>query len=113
MSRLMAGLAALLVVALAAPAAGYLVEVTTSVALEADADEERLRDAVQAAVDDVLAEAIAFQPTLIVLTHAAVVGGRLFIRLLVADPDGERTFRDLREPRDEDRPLANPAELWI
>lgn len=110
---MLAGLAALLVIALAAPAAGYLVEVTTSVALEAGADEARLRDALQAAVDDVLADAIAFQPTLIVLTHAAVVGDRLFIRLLVADHEGERTFRDLHEPHDDDGLPADPAEIRI
>lgn len=112
MIRLVAALAAVLVLVLAAPAAAYIVEITTSIALGATDDEERLRDALQAAVDDVLAGAVAFQPSLVVLTHAAVVGDRLFIRLLVADDDGERTFRDLHEPPiDEDRP-AEP-EIWI
>lgn len=113
MARLVAGLAALLVLALAAPAPAYMVEVTTSIALEATSDEDRLRDALQAAVDHVLAGAIAFQPTLVVLTDASVVGDRLFIRLLVADQDGERTFRDLHEPPAEDSTPAEAAEIWI
>jgi hypothetical protein len=49
-------------------------------------------------VDGVLKEAIAFTPTLVVLTSAAVVGGRLYVRLLVADQDGERTFDELNSP---------------
>lgn len=111
MARLVAGLAALLVVALAAPATAHIVEVTTSIALEAAADEGRLRDALQAAVDHVLTSAIAFQPTLVMLTDAAVVGDRVFIRLLLADEDGERTFRDLHEPPPPEH--TAPAELWI
>lgn len=111
MARLVGGLAALLVLALATPATAYLVEITTSIALEATGDEVRLRDALQSAVDDALTGAIAFRPTLVVLTDAAVVGDRVFIRLLVADEDGERTFRNLHEPPS--REPAAPVELWI
>jgi len=48
-----------------------------------------------------LKEAIAFTPTLIVLTNATVVGDRLYVRLLVADKDGERTFDELNTPPDQ------------
>lgn len=112
-TRLVAVAAALLVLAAATPSAAYLVEVTTSVALEVAASDEGLHDALQAAVDDVLAEAIAFRPTLILLTHAVVVGDRLIIRLLVADDEGERTFRDLHEPPLDDELLDAPDERWI
>jgi hypothetical protein len=83
-----------------APASAFLIEVTTSVAV-AEADDQRaLQTALTAAVDGVLHEAIAFTPTLVVLTHAAVVGARLYIRLLVADADGERAFDELQRPPD-------------
>ena len=49
-------------------------------------------------MDGVLKQAIAFTPTLVVLTSAAVVGDRLYVRLLVADQDGERTFDELNAP---------------
>jgi len=95
MNRLALAIAVLLVAWTTTPASAYVVEVTTSVAVADAQDQTQLSDAVRSAVDDVLSEAIAFQPTLIVLTHAAVVGDRLYIRLLVADKDGEQTFRDL------------------
>jgi hypothetical protein len=58
-------------------------------------DSGQLTDAVQTAVDHVLNEAIAFQPTVIMLTHAMVIGNRLYVRLLLADKEGEQTFSDL------------------
>ena len=69
-----------------------------------------MRAALHDAVDNVLKDAIAFTPTLVVLTSAAVVGDRLYVRLLLADQDGERTFDALRDPPDVD-PAA--AELRI
>ena len=98
MRRLVPALVLLLVTG--SPASAFLVEVTTSVAV-ADADDQRaLQTALTQAVDGVLQEAIAFKPTLVVLTHAAVVGARLYIRLLVADSDGERTFEEMQAPPD-------------
>ena len=92
------GAALLLLFLTASPAVAYLVEVTTSVAVS-DADDRRvLQEALLAAVDGVLKQAIAFTPTLIVLTSATVVGDRLYVRLLVADQDGERTFDELNRP---------------
>ncbi len=99
LGRLASALALVLLVA--SPAGAYLIEVTTSVAVS-DVDDQRvLQAAVMTAVDGVLKEAIAFTPTLIVLTNATVVGDRLYVRLLVADKDGERTFDELNTPPDQ------------
>ena len=95
----------LALVAPAAPAAGFVVEVTTSISMEDIRDEAQLREALQRTVDSVLSEAIAFRPTIVVLTHTVVKGGRLYVRLLVADQEGERTVKDLdleREPEPPD-----------
>jgi hypothetical protein len=81
-----------LVLTTGAPAAATLVEVTTSVAVADAADQEALARALRAAVDGLLQEAIAFTPALVVLTRATVVGGRLYVRLLVADAEGARAL---------------------
>jgi hypothetical protein len=96
--RLMPALALLLTAA--SPASAYLVEVTTSVTVADADDRDVVRQALMAAVDDVLKQAIAFTPTLVVLTSATLVHTRLYIRLLVADQDGERTFDELQGPDD-------------
>jgi len=80
---------------LSAPVAAFVVEVTTSVDVEDADDTSQLKDALQTAVDTVLTGAIAFKPTVIMLTHAVVMGNRLYVRLLLADRDGEQTFNDL------------------
>jgi hypothetical protein len=98
MRRLAAALA--LVALTASPAAAYLIEVTTSIPFTGTEDRQALQSALMTAVDGVLKEAIAFAPTLVVLTHAARVGDRLYVRLLVADSDGERTFDELYAPSD-------------
>jgi hypothetical protein len=103
--------AALLLAWSATPASAFVVEVTTSVAV-ADADDQRqLKTALQAAVDNVLSDAISFTPTMIVLTHAVLVGDRLYVRLLLADQEGEQTFKDLKP--DEQQPQPEKAELKI
>src|SRR5690348_12999404 len=73
---------------LAAPAHAFLVEVTTSVAVSDADDQGQLKRALQGAVDDVLKDAIAFTPTMVVVTRAMLVGERLYIRVLIADQDG-------------------------
>ena len=98
MRRLASAFALLLLTG--SPASAFLVEVTTSVAVADAEDQGALQTALTQAVDGVLQEAIAFKPTLVVLTHAAVVGARLYIRLLVADSDGERTFEEMQAPPD-------------
>jgi hypothetical protein len=90
-----------LVLLTVSPASAYLVEVTTSVAVADSGDQSVLQSALRTAVDSVLKEAIAFTPTLIVLTNATVVGDRLYVRLLLADQEGERTFDELNAPEPE------------
>jgi hypothetical protein len=80
----------------ASPASAYLAEVTTSVAVTDTDDRAAIQQALMSAVDSVLKEAIAFTPTLVILTNATVVGARLYVRLLIADQEGEKTFRELQ-----------------
>lgn len=96
MKTLIAATAALWLAWFATPVDAYVVEVTTTVSVTDAEDHAQLRTALQAAVDDVLKEAIAFQPTLVVLTRAMVVGDRLHVRLLIADQDGERAMEELK-----------------
>lgn len=108
MKRLAVALAALAILGAAWPAGAFVVEVTTSVAVSDGDDQTQLKSALQSAVDGVLKDAIAFTPTLVVLTRAVVVGERLYIRLLIADREGEQTFKDLAEPDDNDGDSASP-----
>jgi hypothetical protein len=102
-------LAALMLIGVARPAAAFVIEVTTSVAVSDAGDHATLKSALQTAVDGVLKGAIAFTPTLVVLTRALVVGDRLYIRLLVADQEGEQTVKDLAGPEDDEAtPSAAP-----
>jgi hypothetical protein len=74
-----------------------------------DADDQaQIKRVLQSAVDGVLKDAIAFTPTMVVLTRAMLVGERLYIRLLIADQEGERTFNDLAEPGGEAQGSASP-----
>ena len=98
----MAAAAALGFAWFATPAAAYVVEVMTTVAVADANDQAELRQALRTAVDGILKDAIAFQPTLVVLTRAMVVGDRLYVRLLIADKEGERTVEELGT-KDSDR----------
>jgi len=109
MRRLASAIALLLLAS--TPASAFLAEVTTSVAVADVDDQAALQNALVSAVDGVLQQAIAFTPTLIALTHAAVLGDRLYIRLLVADSDGERAFEELQAPPD--LTPSQPVELRI
>lgn len=111
MRYLVAAAAALVLAWSATPAAAFVVEVTTSVAVADAEDQGQLKTALQAAVDNVLSDAISFTPTMIVLTHAVLVGDRLYVRLLLADQDGERTFNDLQPHAP--GPQPEKAELKI
>ena len=96
----------------ASPAPAYLVEVTTSVEVGETDDQATIKNAVQNAVDGVLRDAIAFKPTLVVLTRALMIGERLYLRILIADQDGEQTAKDLVAPNgDEDD--ASPSRIEI
>ena len=109
MRRVAAAAGAALLLSLAAPAAAFVVEVTTSVNVHDADDGSQLKDALQSAVDNVLTEAIAFRPTLIVLTHAVVRGNKLYVRMVLADKAGEQTFNDLAPDGDE-APAASVTE---
>jgi hypothetical protein len=95
-------LSALIIVSaalLAAPAMAHVVQATTSLSL-ADVDvhdKPQLQQALKSAVDQVLADVIAFKPTLVALTDAQVIGQRLYVRLLIADADGEKTLDELNQ----------------
>jgi len=96
------GLFALMMIAVtafAAPASAHVVQATTSVSLtDVDVqDTPQLESALRSAVADVLAETIAFTPTLVALTDARVIDDRLYLRLLIADDDGMRTLEALNE----------------
>lgn len=115
LKRALGALLILAAVVAAAPAAAHVVEVTTSIAVPgADADEAALIQAMRSAVDNVIRGTIAFTPTLVVLTYAVVVGDRLYLRVLLVDQEGERTFRDLAAPPDGDRqPAPGSSEVRL
>jgi hypothetical protein len=77
------------------PAAAYVVAVPTSVAASTLADDTDLKAAIRAAVDHVLSHAIAFSPTFVTVQTARVIGGRLYILLLIGDEDGEKMLEKL------------------
>ena len=112
MRRLAAAACTALMLSLSMPAAAFVVEVTTSVDVDDAEDNGQLTDALQTAVGQVLSEAFAFTPTVIVLTHAVVKGNRLYVRLLLADRDGEQTFNDLA-PGDEPPAASVTDEIKI
>ena len=72
------------------------------------ADEAQLEAAVKSAVDDVLEHAIAFTPTVVTLESVRVVGNQIYLLLLIADRDGEKSIEALSalEPSQEE-----PADL--
>jgi hypothetical protein len=92
MKHLIGAILGLAVTALAIPAMAYVVEVTTSIDLTDIADKAQLRQAVEAAVDDVLTNAITFSPTVVQVQNARVVGDRMYLLLLIADADGEKAL---------------------
>lgn len=106
MRRLAAAAGAALMLTLAAPAAAFVVEVTTTVNVSDADDKSQLTEALQSAVDTVLSEAIAFRPTLVVLTHAVVRGNTLYVRMLLADEAGEQNLNDMGPGRE-----APPASV--
>jgi len=102
-----AGALVLASVVAATPALAHVVEVTTALDMPDGQDPTAVKAALQAAVDRVINDTIAFKPTLIALTDARVMGEKLLVRLLIADADGERMLRDLR---DGDTGSASPDE---
>lgn len=95
MKSFIAAIAALAATALASPTMAYVVEVTTSTDLTDVADKAQLRQAVESAVEDVLANAISFSPTLIAVQSARVVGDCMCLLLLIVDAAGEKTLETM------------------
>jgi hypothetical protein len=97
------------------PAAAHVIQATSSVAL-ADIDvndNAKLEQALKTAVDQVLKDTIAFEPTLVALTDAQVMGGRLYFRVLIADEDGERTLAELTGQDEEGPNTQRPSKVRI
>ena len=103
---LVAGALVLGSIVAATPARAHVVEVTTALEMPEAQDASGMKAALQAAVDRVLNDTIAFKPTMIALTDARVMGEKLLVRLLIADADGERMLKDLRD----DTGSASPGE---
>lgn len=93
----------LVIMTFTSTATAYVVEVTTSIPVATAADDARLKDALESAISDVLHHAIAFTPTVVTVHKARVVGGRIYILLLIADDDGEETMKRLGQAMTEFR----------
>ncbi len=99
MKTFIAAIVGLALMVLATPARAYVVEITTSIELASVADKDQLRDAVESAIVDVLTNAIAFFPTVVTIQNARVVADRIYILLLIADADGEKTLEVISAER--------------
>ena len=82
-----------------APAPAYVVEAITAISAAEGEDRTRLDDAIQAAIDDVAAHAVAFTPTVVALIDARLIGDRIFLFVLLADREGERAVKVFLEER--------------
>ena len=60
---------------------------------------KRLDPTIQAALDYLAAHAVALTPTVVALLDAKLIGERIFLYILLADREGERTIRLLLEER--------------
>lgn len=79
----------LVVLTTTSPAAAYIIEALTSISADEAVDRETLENAIRAAVDDVAAHAVAFTPTVVSLREAKLIGGRIYLFVLLADAAGE------------------------
>ena len=77
----------------APPANAFVIQVATSIPTDSIEDETELGGAMYAAIKDVMKQAIAFTPSLVELRSAKLVGDRLYLLILLADPDGEETLK--------------------
>lgn len=95
MKALLVAIVVLAMTAAASPARAYVVMVTTSVAVAGLADDAQLKTAVASAVEDVLAHAIGFTPTVVTLEAVRLVGDRMYLLMTIADAEGEATIEGL------------------
>ena len=109
MKHLVAVLVALVITAVTSPAMAYVVVVTTSIPLPHTADEAQIETELDSAVNDVLAHAIAFTPTVVQLEILRVVADRVYLLLLIADADGEKSIEAFSAPEPSS---AAPTERW-
>ena len=116
---LVAGALVLGSVVAATPALAHVVEVTTALEMPESQDASAMKAALQKLVERVLADTIAFKPTMVALTDARVMGEKLLVKLLIADADGERMLKDLQDQGtgsaspDEDDDGAPPRKIRI
>ena len=89
----------LALLAVTAPAPACVVEAVTTISAAEGEDRTRLDGAIQAAIDDVAAHAVAFTPTLVALLDAKLIGDRIFLFVLLADRQGEQTIKVLLNER--------------
>ncbi len=97
------------------PAAAHVVQATSSLPLtDLDVnDKPKLEQALKTAVNQVVKDTIAFEPTLVALTDAQVIGERLYFRILIADEDGERTLAELIGQDDDGPDMQRPSKVRI
>ena len=116
MKALVAGaFATLLITVAASPAMAYVVMVTTSVPVASVTDDAQLKTAVASAVDDVLAHAIGFTPTVVSLQAIRVVGDKIYLLMMVADAEGESSMDGLTtdEPDSAEPEGEAPTKLTL
>jgi Biotin-lipoyl like len=80
----------------ASPAAAYVIEALTSISADVAADKATLEKAIQAAVVDVATHAVAFTPTEVLLRDAKLVGGRIYLFVVLADAAGDAKLEVLK-----------------
>jgi hypothetical protein len=90
-----AAILGLVVLTTTSPAAAYIIEALTSISADEAVDKETLENAIRAAVDDVAAHAVAFTPTVVSLREAKLIGGRIYLFVLLADAAGEAEMQVL------------------
>jgi hypothetical protein len=73
----------------AGSAAAYVLEALTWIPADEASDKLTLEKAIQSAIDDITAHAVAFTPTTVSLREARFVGDRIYLFLLFADRAGE------------------------
>jgi hypothetical protein len=93
------------ILAVANLAAAHVVQVTTAVDLTDIRSPHDFERALQAAVEQAAHDAIAFEPTVVALTGARVLGDRVLVSVLFADEDGKAMLESLGaggDPSDDD-----------
>ena len=80
----------------AGPAAAYVLEALAWIPADAALDKPTLEKAIEAAVEEIAAHAVAFAPTVVSLRDARLVGDRVYLFVLFADAAGEAELEVMR-----------------